>query len=235
MRKVGERLLELIYPPRCAVCGELLTMEEREGFLCGDCRKVPYLAAEKCPHCGGSTEGGFCEACLKEFACSRVWAAFSYETVRDAIHLFKYEGDQRIGKGLGRLMGIYLRQREPFSAERAEVLLAVPLHWKKEKRRGFNQTHILCEEIAKETGIPFQREGLVRKWDTAAQSTLSHEERRENLRDAFSVTEDFRGKRVLLVDDIFTTGTTCNECARELYRAGAAEVMVFTLAAAGQQ
>lgn len=233
MKEWQERLIELIYPPRCAVCGEVLRMEERQGFLCGSCRQIPYFPMEKCPHCGGSTKGGFCESCLKGFAFSRGCSAFSYATVRQAIHLFKYEGDKKIGIGLGKLMGVYLTQGDPLLTERADMIMAVPLHWKKEKSRGFNQTHILCEEISKKTGIPFQRDGLMRKRDTVAQSILSHEERKENLQDAFEATAGVEGKRVLLVDDIFTTGTTCNECAKVLYRAGADEVMIFTLSAAG--
>jgi len=76
---------------------------------------------------------------------------------------------------------------------------------------------------------------LERKRETIAQSELNPEERKLNLKDAFMAVEDYTGKRVLLVDDIFTTGTTCNECAKELYRAGAKEVMVFALSAAGTE
>ena len=105
----------------------------------------------------------------------------------------------------------------------------------KEKKRGFNQTHILCEQLSARTGLPFRRDILVRKRETAAQSTLdSSKQRRQNLKNAFAVTEDLTGKQVLLVDDIFTTGTTCNECAKELYRAGAQKVFVCCLSAAGK-
>ena len=111
-------------------------------------------------------------------------------------------------------------------------MVSVPLHAKKEKYRGFNQTHILCGKISEKTGLVFQKEGLERKRETIAQSELTPEERKENLKDAFQATGIFSGKRILLVDDIFTTGTTCNECAKALYRAGAREVRVFCLAAA---
>ena len=99
-----------------------------------------------------------------------------------------------------------------------------------EERRG-----ILCEQLSARTGLPFRKDILVRKRETAAQSTLdSSKQRRQNLKNAFAVTEDLTGKQVLLVDDIFTTGTTCNECAKELYRAGAQKVFVCCLSAAGK-
>lgn len=230
-----ETLLGLIFPPRCAVCGEVIALKERKGFLCESCAaELPYIHREKCPHCGEKTEtAGFCEACVKSFAFESACAAFPYEKVRDAIHLFKYDGGIKIGEGLGELMAEYLLNYHEELLVKTDVMLSVPLHPKKEKRRGFNQTHVLCERISEKTGLVFQKDGLERKRDTVAQSTLHPDERKVNLKDAFAATKDFTNKRVLLIDDIFTTGATCNECARELYRAGAKEVMVFTLAAAG--
>ena len=230
-----EKLLGLIFPPRCAVCGDVLTLEERTGFLCVSCQEdVPYLRKNICPHCGGETDrAGFCDFCLQSFAFESACMVFPFEEVRDAIHLFKYEGGIAIGKGLGKLMAEYLLAEHEELLVKTDMMLAVPLHPAKEKRRGFNQTHILCENISAETGLIFQKEGLIRNRDTVAQSTLSPDERKDNLKDAFHVTADFTGKRILLVDDVFTTGHTCNECAKALYRAGAAEVMVFCLAAAG--
>ena len=229
-----KKLLDLLFPPRCAVCGEVLAVEEREGFLCKNCRKVPYFTVEACPHCGEKTKtGGFCDFCLKHFAFDSACVAFSYETVRKAIHLFKYDGDKTIGYGLGELMAEYLLKYHEELLVKTDVLVSVPLHPKKEKYRGFNQTHILCEKISEKTGLVFERRVLERKRETVAQSELNPEERKVNLKDAFGVTGDVAGKRVLLVDDIFTTGTTCNECAKELYRAGAKEVMVVALSAAG--
>ena len=227
--------MNLLFPPRCAVCGDVLKLEERHDFLCEKCRiDIPYFSQEECPHCGGETKiYGFCEPCLKEFAFSDACAVFSYEMVRDAIHLFKYEGDKNIGYGLGELMAEYLMKKQRELLEKADVMVSVPLHPRKEKFRGFNQTHILCEKISEKTGLPFEKDALERKRETIAQSELNPAERKLNLKDAFSVKKDFTGKTVLLVDDIFTTGTTCNECAKELYRAGAKEVVVFSLSAAG--
>lgn len=230
-------LCDWIFPPRCVICTEVLALEERQGELCEGCRsKIPFIPKEICPHCGGQTEiAGFCEFCRKSFAFETACAAFPYETVRHAIHLFKYEGGKAIGEGLGRLLAQYLQEIHPQRLSETDVLLSVPLHPKKEKKRGFDQTQILCDQIRKATGIPMERL-LERKRNTVAQSSLSSpEERRKNLKDAFAVTGAVEGKRILLVDDILTTGSTCNECAKVLLRSGAERVDVCCLAAAGLQ
>ena len=229
--------MHIFFPPRCAVCGEVLTLEERDGFLCHSCKKGGlYFPKGTCSHCGEETENaGFCASCMKEFSFDAACAAFPYEKVRDAIHLFKYDGDKTIGDGLGELMANYLLEYQKALLEQADVMVSVPLHPKKEAFRGFNQTHILCERISGKTGLPFEKDALERKRETIAQSELNPEERKVNLKDAFAAKRDFTGKSVLLVDDIFTTGTTCNECARELYRAGAKAVLVFALSAAGSK
>ena len=232
-----KKVLKLLFPPRCAVCGDLLTMEEWKGFLCKKCeRDLPYFSKGVCPHCGGETQtAGFCEICLKRFSFDSACTAFPYEEVRTAIHLFKYDGDKGIGHGLGELMAEYLLQYHEELLVKTDVMVSVPLHEKKEKYRGFNQTHILCEKISEKTGLVFEKRALERKRETIAQSELTPEERKRNLKDAFIAKKDFTGKRILLVDDIFTTGVTCQECAMALYRAGAKEVMVFTLSAAGTE
>lgn len=226
-----EFLWNLLFPSRCVICGELLTFAERK--LCTSCAEhIPYLSA--CPHCGGRSEGGsFCSFCMKPYAFVRAYAPFSYALLRRTIHLFKYSGSIPIGRVLGDLLADYVLQFQPQLLREVDVMLAVPLHSARQRQRGFNQTHILCERLVARTGLPFSEIGLERKRDTVAQSFLSVQERRQNVRDAFRATADFSGKCVLLVDDIFTTGTTCQECAKELYRAGAAEVIVLCLSAAG--
>lgn len=235
MKRLREYSRKLIFPPRCAVCAEVLTTQEWDGFLCAACAKeIPYLSAGKCLFCGTQTDdGGFCEACLRTFAFSSVCGVFAYKTVRKAIHLYKYDGGKRLSVGMGTLMADYLKARQKPLLEQTDLLLSVPLHPKKEKRRGFDQTELLCLQIAAQTGLEYRKNILKRTRNTAAQSGLSPEERKRNLKDAFEVTADVRGKRILLVDDIFTTGTTCHECAKVLLRAGAEQVAVCALSVAG--
>lgn len=226
----------LLYPPHCACCAQVLPVRRWRGnMLCEECeKKLPFLPQNQCPHCGGETrEAGFCAPCMEQFAFVRAYAAFPYAAMRKSIHLYKFQGGKELGIPLGRLMAEYLLTYHAAWTEELDLILGVPLHPKKEKKRGFDQTRILCEEIAAKIGLPYLPHGLYRKRHTAPQSLLSPQERRENLQDAFGTTFDFQGKRILLIDDIITSGTTCNECARVLYRAGAAEVSVFCLAAAG--
>ena len=149
-----EQLLELIFPPRCAVCTEVLDMEERRGILCHDCaEQLPYVPKGICPHCGGVTEtAGFCDFCLKEFAFESACAAFPYETVRRAIHLFKYDGGKKIGDGLGQLVGGFTLENthEAILAKTDFCVFPFPCTPKKENKRGSDQTHILCAQ-------PFRR------------------------------------------------------------------------------
>lgn len=240
MNKYLKGALEVIYPARCVLCGAVLPLkrentQKNRTCLCPPCASdFPGIPAEECPHCGGKTEtAGFCEFCCKPYAFSVAFALFPYEKVQKGIHLFKYDGVRSFGEGFGQLMAEYLLEYHEELLAETDLLLSVPLHPKKEKRRGFNQTNLLCQEISKETGLLFSADALTRKRDTVPQSTLTPEERKENLKDVFAVAAEVRGKRILLVDDIFTTGTTCNECAKVLYRAGAKEVKVFCLAAAG--
>lgn len=226
----------VLYPPHCACCGEVLPVRRWQGnLLCAECEAhLPFLPQEKCPHCGGkTTEAGFCAACMKTFAFQRAYAAFPYAKLRKSIRLYKFEGGKELGIPLGRMMAEYLLTYHAEQVEKLDLILGVPLHPKKEKKRGFDQTRILCEGISEKIGLPYLPHGLYRKRHTAPQSLLSPQERKENLKDAFGTDLDFQGKRVLLVDDIITSGTTCNECAKVLYRAGAVEVSVFCLTAAG--
>lgn len=237
MKQWRSYLKNLIFPPRCAICGEVLTTREWEGFLCAVCaEKIPYLSVGKCPFCGMETKGsGFCGDCLKPFAFSSACGVFAYTTVRKAIHLYKYDGGKGLSVGMGTLMAEYLKREQRHLLEQTELLLSVPLHPKKEKRRGFDQTELLCRRIAMQTGLSYEKAVLRRKKDTVAQSKLTMEERKKNLKNVFEVTADVRGKHLLLVDDIFTTGTTCNECAKALLRAGAKSVAVCCLAVAGTE
>lgn len=235
MKNVLSLLKKLLYPPHCAVCGEVLPVERWRVSLCASCEEhLPFCASDRCPHCGGKTNApGFCDVCLKPFAFSAAFAAFPYAAVRKSIHLYKYRGGKELGDGLGSLMADYLLRFHAELPPKIDCIVSVPLHPKKQKRRGFNQTALLCQKIAERTALPFLEDGLYRKRHTVAQSLLSPQERKENLLDAFGTQTDFSGKRVLLVDDIITSGSTCNECAKALYRAGAQEVFVFCLSAAG--
>ena len=150
----------------------------------------------------------------------------------EAIHLLKYRKKTSLSRPLGALARKTFVQFWDIDA--IDLLVSVPLHVKRLRERGFNQAHLLIRGWAKQDGIPLDGLTLSRSRWTAPQTTLSRGERRKNIKGAFSVRHPNRikGRKVLLVDDVYTTGATVNECARVLMKAGAEFVDVLTLARA---
>lgn len=140
---------------------------------------------------------------------------------------FKFQNDSYSGEVLAGLMAEFAK-KESLDLDWVDVMTAVPLHPIKRRERGFNQVDILCKRLSKDLGVTYQEEVLRRTRHTTPQSRLSINERRQNIKDAF-VAKDCEGMHILLVDDIFTTGSTANACAKALYRAGAKEVRVLCL------
>ena len=191
-------------PPLCRRCG--LPLPAREAFLCGACRTTPPF-----------------------FQGARAYGLYQQE-LRDLIHLLKFGGRQDLAKPLGDRMAAM----ESYAVEIAncQVLIPVPLHPRRLRRRGFNQSELLAKRVACRFDIPVYSRVLFRKKDTPPQSGLTDHQRRENVHGAFLVRRPKRvaGKRVLLVDDVLTTGATLNACTLALLSAGAAKVHVLTLA-----
>ena len=225
--------MNLIFPPHCVLCQELLPMGLWEDGVCKGCREsIPFLVKDRCPKCGRKAAGGcVCESCQEhEPVCAMGYAVFSYAQMRDEISRLKFQNDLYGGKALGRLMAEYVISFHPEVISWADMITAVPLHPRKERERGFNQVSILCEEMAKVLPVKYESDILMRIRDTAPQNALGLHERRQNIKGAFRA-DGCENKCVLLVDDILTTGATTNECARALYRAGAKEVRVLYLSA----
>ena len=150
----------------------------------------------------------------------------------EAIHLLKYTKKTSLTKPLSELA------KKTFfkiwDVGSIDMMISVPLHMKRLRQRGFNQAHLLTMSWARQEGIPLDGVTLCRSRWTEPQTNLSRTERRKNIKGAFSLRhpEKIKGQRILLVDDVFTTGATVNECARVLTRAGAESVDVLTLARA---
>jgi ComF family protein len=156
-----------------------------------------------------------------------VYSYGSFEgTLRQLIHLFKYGGVQPLARVFGERMALALPREHSFDA-----IVPMPLHWWKRWRRGFNQADLLAREIGRRWNVRV-RGVMLRTRATAPQAGLTNAQRRLNMRGAFRVKRGVRldGLRVLLVDDVFTTGATASACARALKRAGAKNVSLLTLA-----
>jgi ComF family protein len=175
--------------------------------------------------------GGPCGICQREPpAFDRAWVAGPYEgPLRRAIHLLKYGCMTPLARPLGERLAL---AAAPFSGY--DAIVPAPLHWRRRWDRGFNQAELLARELSRRVGVPVDRR-LLRTRSTAPQAGLSAAERRLNVRGAFRAAGEqagIRGKRLIVVDDVMTTGATLAACTRALKRAGAAEVAVLTLARA---
>lgn len=220
------RLLDLFFPRRCMGCG-------REGrYFCAQCiAGLPRIGPPRCPRCGlHLPEGRTCSACVgQRFSLQGIRSAFLYQDpIRAALIAFKYRGVQVIGEELATLLAQTLAA-EPIPAD---VLVPVPLFLSRKLERGYNQAEILSRALSPLVGLPVAPDALVRTRNTAPQARLpSSAARQENVEGAFVAgPESVAGKRVLLVDDVCTTGATLNGCADALRTAGATVVWGLTVA-----
>lgn len=225
--------LDLVFPPLCPVCREMLGAGRRDP-LCGACwRDIDRIAAPWC-RCCGLPQGieGLCAACRHRrppFAYARAAARYG-GIVREAIHAFKFGGRRGLADPLGDLLaGIGL---SALPGAKPDLLVPVPLHRRRQRERGYNQALLLARRLERTWGVPVARDALVRLTATFPQADLDAAGRRRNVRGAFEVTgrEAIAGRHVVLVDDVLTTGATAGECARSLSRAGASVVGIITIA-----
>jgi len=225
--------LDLVFPPLCPLCDRMLGAGRRDP-LCGACWEGLERIAPPWCRCCGAPLGieGLCGACRirrPRFAYAR--AALLYgDLVREAIHAFKFGGRGGLANPLGDLLAGLGLSALPGAAP--DVLVPVPLHPRRARERGYNQALLLARRLERAWRVPVVADALVRAVPTLPQADLDAAARRRNVRDAFAVRrpERITGRHVVLVDDVLTTGATAGECARTLYRAGAAAVGVLTVA-----
>ncbi|MBI4778092.1 ComF family protein [Candidatus Desantisbacteria bacterium] len=232
-------LFNLIFPAECSLCpNPLETMRQR--YICSDClNKIKPIELPICEKCGKPLSPSFnlvqhplcrqCRTMRRYFTSAR--AVGTYENVlKKAIWLFKYEGKTGLQETLGSLMVDRIRCLG--WNEGIDIIVPVPLHKTKLKSRGYNQSDILAAFMSKKLGIPVSRNNLKRIKATTTQASLKRSQRIKNIHNAFSIKqpEKFSGKRILLIDDVFTTGATSNECSRILKQASSSGIFVLTLA-----
>ncbi len=227
MGKLFKGLLNLIYPPRCLVCGCLC-----EDPLCDECfSSLPLIEFPICLKCGKpcNLQTNECRECRgKHFRFSLARAAGLYDgNLREAIHRFKYHNGRRLAPVFAQLM-ISRAEQGLFDVD---LITYVPLSKGRERKRGFNQSRLLAEEISLRVDKPCEGV-LIKAKETVEQNKLSLEERRKNVRGVFSPSSkaDLRNKTILLIDDVLTTGATVNECSKILLAQGANGVNVLTIA-----
>jgi ComF family protein len=232
--KIFSYLLDLIYPPRCIFCRNIISIDKPRG-ICTECNKeLPFVVQPMCEKCGkplkDSAHAVYCHDCFKQsHEYDQSWAVFVYEgIVRQTIYRFKYGDHPEYAKYLGIFMAKQLQQ---LAKCQADLIIPVPIHHTRKKQRGYNQAEKLVKVISYETHIPYDSSVLLRIKETKPQSGLSPKQRKNNLKKAFGISDDskIKQKKILLVDDIYTTGSTADCCSRLLKQKGAKEVYVLSL------
>jgi competence protein ComFC len=224
--QLQEKLVDFFFPRRCVGCGE------SGHFLCSRCQqKLPWLLRPFCKKCGKpESSGGLCPACWgHETEIDGIRSVFRFEgVVRRAIHELKYRNLKAISGCLAVLMANYLKDNEVYG----EVLVPVPMHPRRLRERGYNQSSLLASELGKLIVMPVFDDSLRRLKDSLPQArTTTVEERRRNVAKAFACQDDkLGGRRVILVDDVCTSGATLEACAKAIKVAGAVSVWGLTLA-----
>ena len=231
-KTVWSFVLQCFYPRRCPVCDGVLFLSD-QFWIHPECRKkLSFVRQPFCFRCGRALSDPAEEYCPD---CRRRWrsflrnvAALEYnEAARDSVVRFKYHGRQQYAVSYAE--EIWAMRSEEILSFGADALIPVPIHRARLLKRGYNQAELLAEELSKLSGIPLRRDVLFRKRRTGAQKALGPEARIRNLAGAFSAGNVKGLKTVILVDDIFTTGSTMEACTRVLLAAGVPTVFGVTL------
>lgn len=233
LMKSKDFLLDIFFPKFCANC-------QREGtYLCADCFSLIDLADRQyCPFCAIPKEtinGKPCNSCKKSKFLDGLFSAADYKNsiVKKLIKDFKYEPYVKdLARTLSFIIISFLLNLENKPDFGGFSIVPIPLHIKKMKKRGFNQSEELAKELSKDLEIPFLNNILERIKNTTSQAELSKEERIINASNAFICRnpKTIKDKKILLIDDVFTTGSTMEECAKTLKQSGAKEVWGMTIA-----
>ena len=228
-------LLDALFPPRCAGCARW-----SRAVFCPDCTsQLVRIRSPLCDCCGAPFDPlafpapicARCRAKAPDFRAAR--AVFAFEgPLRESIHRLKYQHKSALAPRLAPFLATTLGEEPVLRDFDPQFLVPIPLHPSRLKKRGFNQSFLLANELSKLLGVP-TRELLLRSRDTLPQIGLNASDRAKNVRGAFEAARQvktWQGKRILLIDDVFTTGATLNEAAKTLRQAGASAVCTLTLA-----
>ena len=226
--KYFKAIIHLLYPHICIGCGTDVLSDQN--VICIKCfNELPHTGFARQPN--NPVEKIFWGRIPVAAAMSELW--FSKESLtQNLIHDFKYKGNKEVGKYLGRMMGKSLIESNRFND--IDLLIPLPLYDKKEKKRGYNQALILCEGIKEIIGVPIMIGNVQRKIATSTQTRKGRKERWENVSDSFKISnpEDLAGKKILLVDDVITTGATLEACGAELLQTKSTKLYIASLALA---
>lgn len=228
----AKRVLNTLYPGRCPVCGRILKKEET--YICSACgRTLPWISEPVCLRCGkpiGSPERELCADCERtDHTFDEGRSVFLYERgIRQAVNRLKFYNHREYVPFFSACL--YAKGRPYLSGWKIRCIIPVPMHPKKRAERGFDQAQLLADGLSQLSGIPVLSDVLLRTRYTKSSRKLGREHRLANLRGAFRVREGaVIPEPVLLIDDIYTTGTTMDNAARALRKAGVRQIFFLTL------
>lgn len=233
MGNIFEKLLNFIFPPRCCTCRNVISFDNSR-YICEECyASLPFIDSPACRYCGKALEAGECcsECEGQDSIFDRAICACEYkEGMREILHTFKFRGKIKLSGFLSDIL--YGKIKQVTDISKFDIIICVPLCSGRLKERGFNQSELIAKNLGSRMGVPYRPGVLERTRNTPKQSGLGRADRIGNVCGAFRVAdvEPVYGKRVLLVDDILTTGSTLRECSRELKKAGAREITVVAVA-----
>ena len=203
-----------LYPSVCGFCNKIL----EDGYICDECKQnIKCISSEYIPFVQTSY--------FDILYCSYEYA----EVVRKKMLDYKFNHKKYLCKTFAENMIDKLKNRTDL---KYDVIIAVPTSRKRKLQRGYNQSELIAKLVAKAIKIPYEKNVIIKAKHNATQSKLGRNERIENVKNVFKITKDVNNKKVLLIDDIYTTGATVNECSKLLKKAGATNVTVFTVARA---
>jgi len=230
IQDVQERLLSLLYPNVCPFCGNIL---KEQGLICSKCEfLLPYIDEPRCKKCGKpllKEQQEYCWDCEHhKHYYDRGFSVWVHQPiVAQAIYQFKYHNRRIYSRLFAEQM---VKSYYSFIIQwNIDLIVPIPISKKRKRKRGFNQAELLAQEISRITGIPYNAGGLKRKRETVPQKSLSVNARRENLHHAFAWEGGPLPEKILLVDDIYTTGNTINMAAKILKKEGAKNVYFITI------
>ena len=232
--QILRKIINALWEFPCPLCDCDTPQSHDFNTFCNDClKKLPMLSGKRCPGCGGELDGALeqCRQCLS--MPPRPWShavsVLKMEGMGEkVIYQLKFSGNTAIARAIAE-MAYPLLDNPDYKA--CDMIVPVPLYWKRQQQRGYNQSEVLAKMLSRYLKIPVKTP-LKRIRHTTRQATLSREERLKNLKGAFAVPKQptVAGKKILLIDDVLTTGSTLHACAEALNKAGAADIKVFTVA-----
>ena len=227
-----EGVISVLYPRRCPVCDDIV--KRKEGLIHKECKKIIKPAGDIiCLKCGkpiSDASKEYCQDCAKtRHSFDRGFGVFRYRSVSGSVYRFKYSGRQEYADFYAQAAMKYLGRE--MRGMHADAIIPVPMYPKKQRKRGYNQAEAFANALGKRLNLPVRNDVVKRVRDTVPMKLLDSSERRSNLKKAFNISQnDVKFKCIILIDDIYTTGSTMDELAREFRRHGVERIFFVTLA-----